>query len=439
MFFSLPRRFRFTFLLCLILMLNTAKSQSPFYPLAKDVSPFTHASLLIQYQPSGFGQVPLLGIGPSFTGTNSPPQAIFHIKKPQISSTPLLKVETDDFGAIKYFFSNSTRNYAIYQTQTGDSVFNYLESPFVTPLTFFGANTGIGALCNEPFRFSSQPAPTGMIYFPMEMYHWGIKITDTLECNNFRLHDQSGIGKILVSDRRGVGTWTDPSSIGGNWLINRYGDMYSNTANSPVYQHVGIGFQTSTEKIYERLHIIDGNILLTPSHGGNLLSHNGSILFGDQTSDDCSHGNWGIEYYNGGLNFWKVPCDGTRGSNDNYILFLMDDHSVGIGTNDTKGYKLAVDGNVICEELKVKLSEYWPDYVLKHDYKLPSLKDVEVYIDKNQHLSGIPSAEEISKNGLSVGEINVALVKKVEELTKYLIEQQKQIDELKEKIDADRK
>jgi len=67
--------------------------------------------------------------------------------------------------------------------------------------------------------------------------------------------------------------------------------------------------------------------------------------------------------------------------------------------------------------------------------KLLPLKDVESYIDKNQHLPDIPSAKEISEKGLSVGEINVALVKKVEELTKYIIDQQKQIDELKLKIE----
>ena len=117
-----------------------------------------------------------------------------------------------------------------------------------------------------------------------------------------------------------------------------------------------------------------------------------------------------------------------------YNLFLNDDGTVGIGTNVTDGYQLAVKGNVICEELKVKLFANWPDYVLNNDYKLLSLKEVENYIDKNQHLPGLPSAKEVSENGVNIGQINEALVKKVEELTKYIIEQQKQIDELKKKV-----
>ena len=72
---------------------------------------------------------------------------------------------------------------------------------------------------------------------------------------------------------------------------------------------------------------------------------------------------------------------------------------------------------------------------MRSDYKLLPLKEVENYINRNQHLPDIPSAKEIDENGISVGEMNVALLKKVEELTKYLIEQQKQIDDLKLKLE----
>jgi hypothetical protein len=65
--------------------------------------------------------------------------------------------------------------------------------------------------------------------------------------------------------------------------------------------------------------------------------------------------------------------------------------------------------------------------VFKNDYKLPALSDVKTYIDKNHHLPEIPSAAEIKKDGINLGEMNKVLVKKVEELTLYLIDKDKQI------------
>ena len=99
--------------------------------------------------------------------------------------------------------------------------------------------------------------------------------------------------------------------------------------------------------------------------------------------------------------------------------------NVGIGTTDPKGYKLAVNGNVIATSMTVKLYANWPDYVFKKDYQLLSLTDVKTYIDQNQHLPDMPSEAEVAKDGLNLGEMNKLLVKKVEELTLYLIEKDK--------------
>lgn len=105
------------------------------------------------------------------------------------------------------------------------------------------------------------------------------------------------------------------------------------------------------------------------------------------------------------------------------------------GMADPRDFKLVVNGRILCEELKVKKSENWPDYVLKDGYKLMPIKELEVFINKNSHLPDVPSAEEINENGQNLSEINCVLVKKIEELTKYLIDQQKQIDELRSKIE----
>jgi len=103
--------------------------------------------------------------------------------------------------------------------------------------------------------------------------------------------------------------------------------------------------------------------------------------------------------------------------------------NVGIGTVDnaswqlaTSTYKLAINGSAIATQMVVKLQTNWPDYVFKKDYRLPALQEIKTYIDQNHHLPEVPSEQQIAKDGLNLGEMNKLLVKKVEELTLYLIE-----------------
>jgi len=100
-------------------------------------------------------------------------------------------------------------------------------------------------------------------------------------------------------------------------------------------------------------------------------------------------------------------------------------------------YKLSVAGNVIADKVKVKKSTngVWPDFVFSPTYSLPTLTEVESFIKQNNHLPEIPSANEIDKEGQDLGEMNRLLLKKVEELTLYLIEQNKEIKTLKSKVE----
>jgi hypothetical protein len=100
-------------------------------------------------------------------------------------------------------------------------------------------------------------------------------------------------------------------------------------------------------------------------------------------------------------------------------------------TTAPAGYKLAVGGKAIAEEVVIKLQTSWPDYVFEKNYKLPPLLEVERYIREHKHLPGVPSAEEVQDQGLSVGEMNAVLLKKVEELTLYVIELKKEVEALK--------
>lgn len=109
--------------------------------------------------------------------------------------------------------------------------------------------------------------------------------------------------------------------------------------------------------------------------------------------------------------------------------------NVAIGTaNIPLGYKFVVAGKVITEEVVVKLSDSWPDYVFNPQYTLTPLNEVENYINENKHLPEIPSASEIAEKGAALGDIQSKLLKKIEELTLYLIELKKENSEMKDRI-----
>jgi len=116
------------------------------------------------------------------------------------------------------------------------------------------------------------------------------------------------------------------------------------------------------------------------------------------------------------------------------VMITDQNGNISLNTTDSKGYKLAVNGSAIATSVTVKANGSWPDYVFKSSFHLPSLTEVKTYVDLNHHLPEIPSEKEIAANGLNLGDINRLLIKKVEELTLYLIDKDKQLNDEKEII-----
>jgi len=115
--------------------------------------------------------------------------------------------------------------------------------------------------------------------------------------------------------------------------------------------------------------------------------------------------------------------------------------NVGIGTTNPGPYKLAVEGTIGARKIKVTQVSPWSDYVFKPNYNLRTLSEVEQYIKTHQHLPDVPSEKEVKANGIDVGETQAILLRKIEELTLYVIEmkkenqaQQKEIEALKKQI-----
>ncbi|TRX42154.1 SlyX family protein [Flavobacterium restrictum] len=128
--------------------------------------------------------------------------------------------------------------------------------------------------------------------------------------------------------------------------------------------------------------------------------------------------------------FW-VKAGSSKFEGDVFV-----DTNIGIGTanfvDGTDTYRLSVKGKIRAEEIKVYTT--WADYVFNKGYKLPSLKEVESYIATNGHLQNVPSEKEITEKGLELGEMAKIQQEKIEELTLYLIQQNKDIEVLKAQV-----
>jgi hypothetical protein len=103
------------------------------------------------------------------------------------------------------------------------------------------------------------------------------------------------------------------------------------------------------------------------------------------------------------------------------------------GDNGIESFRVEGSGLVRCRKIKVD-TQTWPDYVFEKDYHLMPLKELEEYIQTNKHLPNIPCQEQVLKDGVELGEMNVKLLEKIEELTRYLIEQNKELKVLKEEV-----
>ncbi len=109
--------------------------------------------------------------------------------------------------------------------------------------------------------------------------------------------------------------------------------------------------------------------------------------------------------------------------------------NVGIGTSNPGSNKLAVEGTIAARKVIVTLSNPFPDYVFEPGYELPSLKSVEKYINANGRLQGLPSADSVAQGGLDLGNTQAKLLEKIEQLTLYTIDLQKQVEDLKKQAE----
>lgn len=193
-----------------------------------------------------------------------------------------------------------------------------------------------------------------------------------------------------------------------------------------------------------------------PSYARRLIfgnSDGGLSLFGNagDASGACITLRSNSSYYgDGGIEFTAGQTPATNDVAFTYtihnsgskqaLMNVMYNGKVVIGgsimANMPGTYKLYVEDGILTEKIKVALSSttQWSDFVFNDNYNLKPLAEVENYVKENKHLPEIPSADEVVKNGIDLGNMDSKLLQKIEELTLYVIQQQKEIETLKTKI-----
>ncbi len=295
--------------------------------------------------------------------------------------------------------------------------------------------------------------------------------------SNVLINDSQGLGNV------GIGTGSpfykldvngDVSILGpgisvgsGGYLTNGGGLTLRNTNNSSYLKMEGAGFQAQksppltsgslASELYLNPH--GGNVGIgtnfTPEYKLHLWANNDKLLKIDGTNplilfnDRISNAQYGFlrtwtsnPFNPAGLYGQELGVPPSLGTDPakhlmfstNFVLRMVirDNGNIGIGTTDPGAYKLAVNGSIRAKEIRVNTG--WADYVFEPNYHLKPLAEVEQFINKNGHLPEIPAAKVIEAEGLDVGVLQTKMMAKIEELTLYMIEANKQIELLKNQI-----
>ncbi|MCV9928244.1 hypothetical protein OIU83_11295 [Flavobacterium sp. LS1R49] len=298
-----------------------------------------------------------------------------------------------------------------------------LEEFYTNALTIKGINAYVGIGTNNPIeKFNINGGIGDGSSFDARMALTKVSSTGNVQSAKIVLSDvDTDFGNLTFK----VKTTASKSEI------DRFYSDALTIKGSNAY--IGVGTNTPIEKLNINGGTGDGTTfdarmaLTRVSSTGNVQS--AKIVLSDA---DTNFGN---------LTF-KVKTTASRSEIESFYTDALtikgSNANVGIGTTNPDE-KLTVNGKIHAKEVRIDLLDPMtkvPDYVFANDYKLKSLQEVEEFIKQNSHLPEIPSAKEIEKNGLMLAEMNMSLLKKIEELTLYSIAQEKKINSQAQEIEA---
>lgn len=215
-----------------------------------------------------------------------------------------------------------------------------------------------------------------------------------IDNSNYFIKPANPTISMLLNGKVGIGTTTPVDKFQVNDLAYRV------TIGSAAGQALGWGF---------------GYIGFNAARQGT----NWSIV-----SDNANNGSAVIYSDNlGSLNFSAIPNTGN-------VAYTKTDAQV----KDLVAMRILSSGKVWAKEIEVK-ANLWADEVFKDNYKLMSLEEVEKFIGQNKHLPEVPAEKEVVENGINLGQMDALLLKKIEELTLYVIELKKENEKLLNRIE----
>lgn len=225
-------------------------------------------------------------------------------------------------------------------------------------------------------------------------------------------------GPIYATEFKTLGASTSTSFVGGTFRISTSEDINSNsTLFANTSGQIGINSETIPS---------DCKLFVNGGLASNTLKSINNI-------DSLFTG----QFIGGKFVIAQGDAESTTPT-----FFANSGGQIGVNTSIIpKNFAMAVNGKVIATEITIKNYDKWPvpDYVFDKDYKLRSLQSLKSYINENKHLPEVSSAKEIEKSGgMNIGEMQTILLKKVEELTLYILKQQEEIDALKKEVNKNK-
>lgn len=396
-----------------------------------------------------------------------------------IPDKPLLinyTIETEQRYDIVTFYSidnsgNTTQLLQICGTQTGQlSTFIPTGKARITFTTdgsvCYANNPSIYSGLNISFAIdNSTIANNGLIVNGNAYVKGNIEIGETskVKIMNFPGHSawidmpaEQGKASGIGSGGTGINTWIGFAGTAGNWFSNSnvgdicyrnlngallFGNSTGNAALRIQGGNVGIGTTTNytpykldvngqlrvRDNIYGMMMLTlqdDTRFTVTPSTVPEL-----------KNSFSMTHYGLAAPHAGGSADLWLAGNHGIHmftNGNANPRLSISYTGNIGVNVSNPQ-YTLDVKGAIRATEVKIESVDNFPDYVFMENYPLRPLSEVSEFIKANGHLPEIPSVREVKEQGMSLVEMNKKLLQKIEELTLYIIDQQRQIDELKKR------